>query len=111
MCVAAVSDDCLLVGAGEERRRNLKTNRFGGLEADDQFELRRLFDRQVLWLGSAQDLDPIAAQEPNFMLINGKNSPSRGRVFKKAALEYYVMRDRPAWRRRHSTHLTESQEA
>src|SRR5829696_8684090 len=34
-----------LVGAGEERRRDVEGERFCGLEIDDQFELRRLLDR------------------------------------------------------------------
>ena len=36
-----------LVGAQEERRRDDNTERRGGLEADDQLELRRLLHRQI----------------------------------------------------------------
>src|SRR5216684_1691206 len=39
-----------LVGARKHSRRNLKAERLGGLEIDDQFELCRLLDRQVAWL-------------------------------------------------------------
>src|SRR6516225_7440422 len=40
---AASFDD--LVGAGEDRWRNRQAQRLGGLEVDDQLELRRLLDR------------------------------------------------------------------
>ena len=36
-----------LVGASEECGRDIEAERFGGLEVHHQFELGRLFDRQV----------------------------------------------------------------
>src|SRR5258705_2250754 len=36
-----------LVGTEEERGRNDNTERLGGLEADDELELRRLLHRQI----------------------------------------------------------------
>ena len=36
-----------LVGAGEQRRRNVDAKRLRGLEIDHQLELGRLLDRQI----------------------------------------------------------------
>src|SRR5262249_58065161 len=36
-----------LVGAGDERGRHGETKRLGGLEIDNEFELRGLLDRQI----------------------------------------------------------------
>lgn len=38
-----------LVGGGEECWRHNEAERSGGLEVDDQFEPRRLLDRQIRW--------------------------------------------------------------
>ena len=36
-----------LVGTHEQRHRHVEAERFGGLEVDDQLELRRLLDWQI----------------------------------------------------------------
>ena len=46
-----------LVGAGEQRRWHVEAERSGGRQIDDQFELARLHDRQVLRLGALEDAD------------------------------------------------------
>src|SRR5262249_39563692 len=43
------------VGAREESRRDVKTDSFRRLEIDDEFELRRLFDRQFSRFGALQN--------------------------------------------------------
>jgi hypothetical protein len=49
----ALFDD--LVGAGEQCRRNLDTDRFRGFQIDDQLELGRHLDRKVGWIGTLED--------------------------------------------------------
>jgi len=50
-----------LVRAGEDRLRDSQTERMGGLEIDDQFEGRRLLDRQIGRLGTLQDPSGVNA--------------------------------------------------
>src|SRR5215470_11603853 len=45
-----------LISLCDEERRHFETKRFGGLEVDHQFELRRLLDGEVARLGALQDL-------------------------------------------------------
>ena len=40
----------------QQRRWDRAAERLGGLQVDDKIELRRLFDRQVGWLGALEDL-------------------------------------------------------
>jgi hypothetical protein len=44
-----------LIGTAEQYRRNIKANRFGGLEVDDQLELGGKGDRQVGRLGALEE--------------------------------------------------------
>src|SRR6266536_546123 len=69
-----------LVSAGEERGRNAKAERLGGLHIDDQLALRRKLDWQITGRGALQNLlhensgmakapsqiDPIADQPTGF---------------------------------------------
>jgi len=50
-----------LVRAHENRLRNGKPEGFGGLEIDDEFELGRLLDRQVAWLGAFEELVDVTS--------------------------------------------------
>src|SRR5215211_2669059 len=45
-----------LVGAREQRGRDVEPERLGGLDVDHELELGRLLDRDVGWLRSAQNL-------------------------------------------------------
>jgi len=51
LCLAHSFDH--LVGAGEQRRRHLETQRFGGGQIDGEIEFGRLLDRNVSWLRPA----------------------------------------------------------
>ncbi len=50
-----------LVGAAEQRWRNVEAVRLGGLEMDDQLEFSRLHHRQVGGLGAFENLAGINA--------------------------------------------------
>src|SRR4030095_6401489 len=51
---AASLDD--LIRPRQQRGRDREAEGFGGLEVDDESELRRLLDRQVGWLGALENL-------------------------------------------------------
>src|SRR5262247_979890 len=44
-----------LIRPQQQRRRDGEAEGFGGLEVDDEFELRRLLDRQITWLRAFED--------------------------------------------------------
>src|SRR5262249_42371750 len=56
-----------LVGAGEQRWRQLEAKRLGGFEVDDQLELGRLLDRDVARLRPAQNLINIISCAPKLV--------------------------------------------
>jgi 7-cyano-7-deazaguanine synthase len=49
-----------LIRPRQHRLRDRETERLGGLEVDDQLELRRLLDGQVAGLGTLENLDVIS---------------------------------------------------
>src|SRR5215471_11167597 len=49
-----------LVGAGDERWRQVEAERLGGLEVDRQLDPSRELDRQITWLGALQNPVDIA---------------------------------------------------
>jgi hypothetical protein len=49
-----------LVRALEQRRRDSKAERLGGLRVDDEFEFPRLLQRKITWLGAFENLDVIS---------------------------------------------------
>src|SRR6266566_4052168 len=53
-----------LVGAQQERFRQLEAECLGDSEIDDQLELRRLLDRKLACLRAAQNLVHILARTP-----------------------------------------------
>ena len=53
-----------LVRLEQQRRRDGETEGMGGLEVDDQLELRGLLHRQVAWLGAFQDAIHIVGRAP-----------------------------------------------
>jgi hypothetical protein len=54
-----------LVGANQNRWRDPKTERLGGLDVDGHREFYRQLDRQVHHLGAAQNAIDIAAERRN----------------------------------------------
>ena len=51
-----------LVGAGEDRWRDRQSEFPRCFQIDDQFERRRLLDRQIGWVGAIENLSGISAQ-------------------------------------------------
>src|SRR5256885_15940039 len=62
LCLAHSLDH--LVGAQQERLRDRQAERLRGGQADDEIEFRRLLDREVTGLRSAQNLVDIVGGTP-----------------------------------------------
>jgi hypothetical protein len=58
-----------LVGAGEERLRDGKAERRGGLEIDDQLESRWLNDGEIGRCRSVQDVMELSHHKPHLFLV------------------------------------------
>jgi hypothetical protein len=54
-----------LVGAGKQRRGDIKAERLGGLDIDGQLELGRLLDRKVRRRGPLEDAINIRSRTAN----------------------------------------------
>src|SRR2546423_879341 len=59
-----------LIGASQHRLRDREAKRFGGLEIDDQLELRRLLDREVGRLRAPEDLVHVRGGPPPEVLVS-----------------------------------------
>ena len=55
------------VRAQQQRLRDGETKRFGGPAVDEQFEVPRLFHRQVARLGALEDLVHVGRRAPELL--------------------------------------------